>query len=93
MSPEEITQRQRWLPRHLMVASPRTRLQYLCVARWWELEARRGYASSADSLRYAANLRWAAELARDHGPGTWSELIARAGVENPEAHRAAKGAR
>lgn len=93
MSPDEITQRQRWLPRHLMVAVPRTRLQYLCVARWWELEARRGYASSADSLRYAANLRWAAELAVEHGPGTWSQLIERAGVENPEARRAARSAR
>lgn len=31
-------------------------------ARWWELEATRGYASSADSARYAADMRWLVEL-------------------------------
>lgn len=65
----------------------RTRRDYLLCARWLELEARRGYGSSADSWRYARNMRWAAELARIYGPGTWLELIARAGVENPENRR------
>lgn len=31
-------------------------------ARWWELEAMRGYASSERSRQYAANLRWLVEL-------------------------------
>lgn len=66
----------------------RTRRDYRRAARWWELEAKRGYPSSGDSLRYAANMRWAAELAGLHGDGTWLELVARAGVENPEARRA-----
>lgn len=62
----------------------RTRAQYLRNATWWELEARRGYPSSVDSARYARNMRWAAELTVFHGAGTWRELIARAGVQNPE---------
>lgn len=83
MSPEEITWRQRCI-RHRS-AFPRKPRQYMAASRWLALEAKRGYPSSADSLRYAANMRWAAELARVHGPGTWLELIARAGVRNPEA--------
>lgn len=31
-------------------------------ARWWELEAMRGYPSSERSRQYAANLRWLVEL-------------------------------
>lgn len=31
-------------------------------ARWWELEAMRGYPSADDSRRYARNLRWLVEL-------------------------------
>ncbi len=57
---------------------PRSRTDFRRVARWWALEAQRGYASSADSLRYAANMRWAAEMTETHGEGTWSELQARA---------------
>lgn len=60
---------------------------YRVRARWWELEARRGYPSSGESLRYARNLRWAAELAGLHGPGAWLDLIRRAGAENPEVRR------
>lgn len=82
MSPEEISWRQRCI-RH-RCASPRKPRQYMASARWWSLEARRGYTSSAASLRYAANMRWAAGLARQHGAGTWLELIARADVPNPE---------
>jgi len=66
-------------------AFPRTRRDYRLVARWWEREAQRGYDSSASSARYARNMRWAAELAGLYGPGSWLELIARAGVKNPEA--------
>jgi hypothetical protein len=62
----------------------RTRADYRRTARWWELEARRGYASHRASLRYAANMRWAAELVREYGEGTWLELLARSGHRNPE---------
>jgi hypothetical protein len=71
-----------------------SRRAYLRSARWWELEAARGHTTtlySADgcarSRRYARNMRWAAELARIYGPGTWLELITRAGVPNPEPGR------
>jgi hypothetical protein len=63
----------------------RTRRDYLRAARWWVLEASRGYPSSAGSSRSATNMRWAAELVATSGPGTWLELISRAGVANPEA--------
>lgn len=79
-----ITEQQRAL-RALRPLTPRTRRDYLRRSRWWALEASRGYPSSADSSRYASNMRWAAELAAEHGPGTWLELIERAGVRNPEA--------
>jgi hypothetical protein len=36
---------------------PRTRIDYLRVARWWLLEALRGYPSSERSRQYAVNLR------------------------------------
>lgn len=81
---DPLTEAQLRLP---FVASPRTRREYRIKARWWDLEARRGYPSSPDSLRYAANMRWAAELAGLHGPGTWLELIQRAGTKNPEGKR------
>ena len=57
--------------------TPVTRYDYLRHARWWELEAQRGYESNARSVEYARNMRWAAELAGIHGPGTWSELLQR----------------
>jgi len=65
-------------------ATPRTRTEYRGRARWWELEARRGYGSSQASLRYARNLRWAAELTESYGNGTFAELLARSGFDNPE---------
>lgn len=73
---EAITEAQRRLPPSKAV--DRTRSDYRRTARWWELEARRGYASASDSLRYGANMRWAAELAGIYGDGTWLELSARA---------------
>lgn len=78
-----ITDRQRAL--WPLPLTARTRTDYLRYARWLHLEARRGYESAAATARYARNMRWAAELAREYGPGTWLELIARAGVKNPEA--------
>jgi hypothetical protein len=80
---EGIAAAQRRLPR--IPSQPRTRQEYRIVARWWELEARRMYESATSSVRYAQNMRWAAELAGLYGPGPWLELIARAGVKNPEA--------
>jgi hypothetical protein len=64
-----------------------TRRDYLRQARWWALEASRdyGHRSSSSAECYARNMRWAAELAALHGPGTWLELIGRAGVAEPEA--------
>jgi hypothetical protein len=66
------------------VVTPRTRREYLRTGRWLALEASRGYPSSPASTRYAQNMRWAAELAALHGPGSWLELVGRAGVRNPE---------
>lgn len=54
------TMQQRLRPRH--VVTPRTQREFRRTARWWELEAMRGYDSSAKSLEYAANMRWLAEL-------------------------------
>jgi hypothetical protein len=79
---DEITEAQRRLPRG--AATPRTRHEYRRNARWWELEARRGYSTSADSIRYGQNMRWAAELAGLFGPDTWLELLKRSGHKNPE---------
>lgn len=84
----DITAAQRRLP---FVVEPRTRAEYRVRARWWELEARRGYGSSKASLRYAQNMRWAAELAGLYGPGTWRELLQRSGHPNPEPADEAKG--
>lgn len=58
---------------------PRTRRDYRKVARWWELEARRGYPSSGDSLRYASNMRLLAEWSGLFGPGSPAELKAKSG--------------
>ena len=77
-----ITDRQLALGRR--IAAPRTREDYVIAARWWELEAERGYASARSSIRYSRNMRWAAELAAAHGPGTWLELLERSGNKNPE---------
>jgi len=57
---------------------------YRRAARWWELEACRGYPSSADSAHYARNMRWAQEFAREFGPGTWLELVARSTTRTPD---------
>lgn len=82
----EITMRQRLLECLVFAGrGPRTWGEYMRSARWWELEARRGYASSANSLRYARNMEWAAELAREFGPGTWLELLKRSGHRSPVA--------
>lgn len=74
----EITNAQRriWKGRPSPIA-PRRPRDYQRVARWWALESRRGYASAAESMQYARNMMWAAELARVYGPGTWLQLQAR----------------
>jgi hypothetical protein len=69
-------------------SSNRTFADYLRCARWWRLEALRGHDWPVDrgqkswerSAEYSRNMKWAAELTRIYGPGTWLELIA--------AHRA-----
>lgn len=73
---EAITRAQQRLG--LRPAKPRSAEDYLRIARWWRLEAKRGYPSSAKSLEYAANMTWAAERGRLTGPGTIAELRARA---------------
>lgn len=40
---------------------------YRAVARWLELEARRRYPSYRETLEYAQNQRWMAELVNLHG--------------------------
>lgn len=45
-----------------MPVMPRTRRDLRVVARWWELEAMRGYPTSDKSREYAANMRWLVEL-------------------------------
>lgn len=78
---EAISAAQRRIPpRPVTLRTPR---DYRRTARWWELEAQRGYPSSSASARYGRNMRWAAELAGIYGPGTWLELMSRAGVKNP----------
>lgn len=75
---DPITRAQLRLPP--LPATLRTREEYRRAARWWELEARRGRPSASRSLAYGANMRWLAELAGLHGPGTMAELVARAGT-------------
>jgi len=41
---------------------PILRQHYRWIARWWELEAMRGYESSDRSREYAANYRWLVEV-------------------------------
>lgn len=67
--------------------TPRTPREYRIVARWWEAEAARGYTSSDTSLRYARNMRWAAELAGLYGYLPWLDLLRAASYKNPEAVR------
>jgi hypothetical protein len=61
-----VTRAQRFLRElreyHGCVAVPRLRAHYRWIARWWELEAMRGYESSDRSREYAANYRWLVEL-------------------------------
>lgn len=59
MTPERISELQRLVAG---VVTPRTRRDFRWRARWWDLEAMRGYPSSDDSRRYAANMRWLVEL-------------------------------
>ena len=74
---EEITRAQQRIGR--LPTTPRTRTDYRRVARWWELEARRGYPSAESSRTYARNMRWAAErVLCDGRPGTWREIVSRA---------------
>lgn len=47
---------------HGCVVVPRLRAHYRWIARWWELEAMRGYESSDRSREYGANYRWLVEL-------------------------------
>lgn len=83
---EAITHAQRRLypraryRRRRIPIEPRSRRDYQRIARWWELEARRGYPSSGKSLEYAANMRWAAETAGLLGDGTWLELRSKVGA-------------
>lgn len=44
--------------RHL----PNVRANLRRIARWWELEAMRGYESSERSRQYGANYRWLVEM-------------------------------
>lgn len=72
MSAEEITAAQLRLRQlHHPVHSPGW---YARLARWWKLEARRGYPSSGLSLTYYSNMRWAAEAARAYGDLPWTTL-------------------
>jgi hypothetical protein len=60
-----------------MPVTLRTRRDYLRCARWWEIEAMRGYPSSDMSRQYAINMRWCADAVRDLNggePATWPEL-------------------
>lgn len=59
MSQDEITERQRQVAG---VVVPRTRRDFRRIARWYELEAMRGYPSHMKCLEYAANMRWIVEL-------------------------------
>lgn len=69
MTQDEITALQRLIPPRPVTL--RTRADFRRCARWWELEAARGYDSHVDeygmnssdrSKMYAANMRWMVEL-------------------------------
>lgn len=81
MTPAQIDEAQR---RIRVPAFPRTHRDYRKVARWWELEAMRGYPSAEASRGYARNMRWAAELAGLFGPGDFLELLVRSGHPHPD---------
>jgi hypothetical protein len=76
-----ITQAQLKIPRRPNNPRAWTRTDYRRCARWLELEASRGYPSSARTQNYATNQRWLAEIAAEHGPGSALELIERAGAK------------
>lgn len=78
---ETITAAQIRLPPAAVVN--RTRGNYRRNARWWELEAARGYRSAWRSRVYARTLRWCSELAGIYGDGTFPELLARSGYSHP----------
>lgn len=78
---EAVTEAQRRLGRSPAVN--RTRRDYRRAARWLELEAERGYASSWRSVVYAQTMRWCAELAGLFGDGTFQELLQRSGHPHP----------
>lgn len=86
MTPEAISEAQRLIPPRPAVL--RTRDDFRRVARWWELEALRGYShdagdkmtSSQKSALYGRNMRWCAEVVLMTGrPGTFTELCERKG--------------
>jgi hypothetical protein len=78
---EEITEAQRRIgPRSI---TNRTRRDYRRCARWYELNALRGYRSAHLDREYAENMRWLAELVTIYGDGTPLELFARSGIPNP----------
>jgi hypothetical protein len=79
-----LTARQRALGR-IAYSEPRSPREYRLCGCWWKLESLRGYDSSPASARYARNMFWAAELASEHGPAPWLDLLKRARVKNPEA--------
>jgi hypothetical protein len=60
MTQDQITEMQQRLGPSPV--TPRTRRDFRRRARWWELEAMRGYPSSDRSREYAANMRWLVEL-------------------------------
>lgn len=57
---DPITEAQRTLWPYSII--PRTRREFRRIGRWWDLEAMRGYPSSTDSRRYAANMFRRADL-------------------------------
>lgn len=60
MTQAQITEMQQRLAP--MPVTARTRRDFRRLARWWELEAMRGYPSSEKSREYGANMRWLVEL-------------------------------
>lgn len=69
----QITELQRKIPPRPPV--PQTCQDFRRAARWWELEARRGYESSPRSRQYAANMRWAAERRRGGLVAPWDPVL------------------
>ncbi|MGO9287905.1 MAG: hypothetical protein ACLQIJ_04020 [Polyangia bacterium] len=64
----------------------RTRDDYRRAARWWSLESKRPNAHNPqEAAGYAKNMRYAAALVEQFGPGAWTELHAR-----KAAHEAAE---